>query len=395
MLAHKIGSPLAVRNLYRRVFPNLAYDEHILALALDTRAKFVRKIDGQFVHDVESPTLYADFRPLVDDAVVTQNQIAKSFRALVDGRHDGATPPARVFVGIFCEIIPVEVRRLFALVCAQIGVRSLFVEILAVRTRVVKHAVEHNFYALFVGFFYEIFKLFFRAEQGIYFQIIPRIVAVIRARLEHGRKVNQSYAERLKIIEFRDYTLDIAAEKVVRAVISAVFGDIGAFIPVGVQSASFGKRFVADFAKPVGKYLIGYALFCPNRRFIVAFRYGQLPFGQPVAANCRSVESSAEERQIAVCKLALETILPNAPRRKRERTDEKVLSVFTARQRQFVTQGLARDFAALAEKLAQYDKNSLYAKRVVNGKSYARFLIYNACPVRLFVKQRIVHTVNR
>ena len=129
LIAEKIRPKFAVTYFRRRVFPDFADDQSVLVHRFDFFDKQIYEINRQFVHDVESPPVRAEFLPLFDDAVFAEHESAVILIAFVKVGHVVAAPPASVFVGEFFEIIPVVIRRRFALIRPERVVRAEFIEV--------------------------------------------------------------------------------------------------------------------------------------------------------------------------------------------------------------------------------------------------------------------------
>ena len=64
-------------------------------------------------------------------------------------------------------------------ISAAVAVTLFAVKINAVGACVAENAVEANFYRLLFGFFYQLFKFFFRAQKRVCVFIVGCVVAVV------------------------------------------------------------------------------------------------------------------------------------------------------------------------------------------------------------------------
>src|SRR5690606_2572164 len=98
------------------------------------------------------------------------------------------------------------------------------VEERAVARHVIENAIEDQANATFVGFLNQPAKCLQIAEERIDLQIVDRVVAVVRARLEDWVQVDSRYTKTGEIVQFLDDAGQVAAEKVAVEVIRAAGG---------------------------------------------------------------------------------------------------------------------------------------------------------------------------
>jgi hypothetical protein len=76
---------------------------------------------------------------------------------------------------------------------------------------VVEHAVEDDPHAALVGAIEELAQRRVAAEQWIHRQVVVRVIAMVRGRLEHRGEVQRVHAQRLDVIEVLDDPEQVAA----------------------------------------------------------------------------------------------------------------------------------------------------------------------------------------
>ena len=85
---------------------------------------------------------------------------------------------------------------------ADAVIMPVTVEIAAVITRMIEHAVQDDADAAFLCRRDERFKVLFRAQKRIDFHIIARIVAVIGDRFKDRIEINDRDVQGLQIVQF-------------------------------------------------------------------------------------------------------------------------------------------------------------------------------------------------
>ena len=191
----EVGTEGAVTDLHARVLPDLADHDRPLVRPLDRGAEIVHEIGREFVHDVETPSVYPEMRPLIHDAPLSEDEIAVACGALIESRHDLAPPPTVVFVGEIGEMIPVEIGRFGALIGAEGVVMSELIEIDAVRTRMIEDAVENDADPSLPRLRDQRAEVLLRPDERVDAEIVPGIVAMIGTRLKNRREIDLGRAE--------------------------------------------------------------------------------------------------------------------------------------------------------------------------------------------------------
>ena len=161
--------------------------------------------------------------------------------AFIDVRQGVEIPPAVVLVGPWMEVVPGGVGRLLGIVRAFHRVALFAVEIDAVAARVVEDAVHDHMHPALFCCGAQMLEVGLRAEQGVDFGVIRRIVPVVGVRFKDGVQVDAGHAEGLQIGELFFDALQVPA-KVVR------IGDdpplirlpIGLFPPMFMQFTILG-----------------------------------------------------------------------------------------------------------------------------------------------------------
>ena len=143
-----------------------------------------------------------------------------------------------------------------------------------------KNAVDYNSDTPLFRRLYKGYKILLAAEQRVGFQIIRRVVAVVRVRLENRVQINTADAEFLKIGELLLYTFEIAAVVIVaETLFVSGLPVFGLRVPVAAQKAvvRYAIFFFSGAVKTVGENLIYYSSVKPVGRFEITLKYRKLP----------------------------------------------------------------------------------------------------------------------
>ena len=273
LAAQQVLAALGVGDLRRAVLPDLAEKISVGVLLVHRRADFGDELVGELVGDVEPPAGCARAQPVLDNGIITLDDVVNiTFFQLVDRGQVLDAPPGVVLVGEWVEVVPAVVGRLLALRRAEVVVKAVGVEIDALSPRVVEDTVEHDVNAALFRLRAERAEVRFIAEQRVNALITGRVVAVVGRGLEDRAEVECRHTERGEVVElFRD-PLQVTAEKVAaRDLALGVRAVFGKLVPIFVQRARADKacnitRFSA--AEAVGEDLIRHAAAEPHGRFV-------------------------------------------------------------------------------------------------------------------------------
>ena len=170
---------MRITDFIRSVLPNFAYYHGVLINAFGLFPYSVDKTYIEFVNDVEPKSFDAHRKPFFYNALISENEFSVFFVCFINGRNYRHAPPTSVFVGMVREIVPVVVRRLFALISSCALIAREFVKILTVCSGMIKYAVKHYSDTVFLRLYDELSELLLVAEKRVYLHIVAGIVTVI------------------------------------------------------------------------------------------------------------------------------------------------------------------------------------------------------------------------
>ena len=236
----EIRAALAVCDLVRRNFPDLA-DKNTLGVdRMNTVAQFLKEAVGELVGYVKTPAIDARAHIMISNSTLAGEKLAAEVDVGIEPRKDSDSPPAGIirrplFLGSM-EIVPTMIGRI-RIFCGQ-TVTAEFIKIAAVASRMIENAVEDDLHPSRVHGFDKGVKCLASAKAFVNFEIVRGIVFMVACRLKDGRKIEDIYAERLEVIKFLDDSPKIAAEEVIVLDLgTAIFGILrGSVFPIFVEN---------------------------------------------------------------------------------------------------------------------------------------------------------------
>ena len=286
-----------VGDLIAGVLPDLADDHGVGVRFLHGGAELFNELVGELVRHIQPPARGPGPEPALHDGILSGDDIVYVVRAVLPDVGQGAdAPPGVIGPGPVAELEPVVIGAVLALGRAQGGIEAVGVEVDALGAGVVKHAVQQNPDALFPGLGAKAREILLRAQHGVDFRIVRRVVAVVGGGLENGAEVKGGDAQGRQVVQVGGHARQGAAEEVPVLHLAVLRPPGGEVVPVLVHPAFSNKpRRVREVqtAVAVREDLIGHPLAEPGGGAALLID-GELPGnGVPRAAVAGLVQKAA------------------------------------------------------------------------------------------------------
>ena len=238
LVAEKIAPFNSVAFLICSVLPHFTDNKFILAYSLYGFAEIIEELVREFIGNVETEACRPLFQPVVNDTLLSADELGIVLIVFVYVGESVDTPPSLVDIGVVDEAVPVVVFAVLRLISAGFGVSAVLVEIDAVSACMRENTVKDNGYTEFFCFLAEFGEVLIRTEEGVDFGIIGGIVPMILMCLENGVEVYTRNAEVVEIRQFFLYTCEVAAEVIVVPYVTITVGRVPrSTAPVLAQNA--------------------------------------------------------------------------------------------------------------------------------------------------------------
>ena len=235
------------------------------------------EVVGQLVGHVKAPAAGTGAQPLAHHAVLAADELAVLGVALIQVGQGVNAPPAAVGT-VGAQLVPATIGRVLALEGAYAVVVAVAVEVQRVGSGMVEHAVQDDGDAALAGLVAQALEALLVAQHRVDLQVVARVVAMRRLRLEDGVKVQHRHAQAFQIVKVLADALQRAAVEVplgdaavlvtlvVRGLVPVVHqgalgavgmqleGSVGALVPVLAAREAVGEDLVDDaLLVPLGK----------------------------------------------------------------------------------------------------------------------------------------------
>ena len=200
LAAQKVVPRLAVGNLVRGIFPDLADDSGIGTLCACSRGDVADEVFGELICHIEPPATGTKAQPMADDAVLAADELVVARVLFADVRQVAYAPPGGILARVV-YLVPGAVRRVLALEGANLGIVVVLVEVARIAARMVEDAVEHYCHAMRLRSAAELLEGLRVAEHRVDLHVVGRVIAVVRGSLEDRVQIEHCDAQRLEIVE--------------------------------------------------------------------------------------------------------------------------------------------------------------------------------------------------
>ena len=204
LTAQQIPPPLGVGDLIGAVLPHLADQDAVRGRLLHGGADLLQKPVRQLIRHIQPPAGSSGTQPPADNGVLGVNdEIHIRGRGLLHRWQSADAPPGVVGIRPVVEPVPAVPGRVLALGCAQGGVIAVGIEVHALGSGVVEHAVQNHPHPPLSGLGAESAEIGLRAQHGVDAGIVRCVITVVGGGLENGAEVQRGDTKGLQIVQFR------------------------------------------------------------------------------------------------------------------------------------------------------------------------------------------------
>ena len=190
LAAQEIPPAAGVGNFIAGILPDLTQDQGVGVRFFHSGPELFNELAGKLVRHVQTPAGGPGPKPALHHGVFPLDNIIHVIRAILpDVGQRVDAPPGVVGVGPPAELEPVVVGTVLTLGCSQGGVEAVGIEVDALRSGMVEHAVQQDADAPFLCLGAEVPEILFSAQHRVDSGIVRRVVAVVGGGFKNRAEV--------------------------------------------------------------------------------------------------------------------------------------------------------------------------------------------------------------